>query len=122
MILLDSIEIMVYDNHTAEAWLGVKNGGVIAKKHLLDIGGVRVLLQTREDHSGPIVVNSYTVIAHKSDGAVLYVINIGNKFNEKAIQLLQDLVSGEKLTFTNIQVSYDKTRPLYVKPIEFAIE
>lgn len=121
--LVDSIEIMVYQNLIAEAWLGSKSGGVIQKSELLAIGGIICTIRTREDHSERISIQGYTVIVHKADGRVEYSVNGDGKFNEVTKDIIEQLENGEKVTFTNFRVRGNSENEKYiVNPIEFVVK
>ncbi|OQP60379.1 hypothetical protein A3860_33915 [Niastella vici] len=122
LIPYDSINVMVYENNKAEALVGVKYGGAINKRELIAIGGLIGMYRTREDHTDPIPIKTYTIIFHKSDGTIQYQVNTGNRFNEPSIRLMNELQSGEKVTFTNIQAVIEGYPPLKVNPIEFTIQ
>jgi hypothetical protein len=77
---------------------------------------------TREDHYDPVGIESYTVIFHKSDGTVQTQKNTGSRYNEPTIQIMKDLQSGERVTFTNIRISKNWRPDLEARPIEFTIQ
>lgn len=122
LIPYDSIEVMVYENNKAEAFVGVKYGGVINKRELISSGGLIGMYRSREDHTDPILIKTYTIIFHKSDGSIQYQTNTGNRFNEQSIQFMNELQPGEKITFTNIQAAIEGLPPLQTNPIEFTIK
>ena len=77
---------------------------------------------TRSNHTEPVRVENYTIVFHKSDGSVIVQKNTGNRFNEATIQIMKELQPGERITFTNIQLSGPSSWPqLEAKPVEFTI-
>lgn len=117
----DSLEVIVYENKSAEALLGTKTGGDIEKSLVVALGALIAKVSTRTTHSEPIRIKSYTIIFHKSDGTIQYYTNTGNRFNDKAFELIRELQSGERITFTNIQAECSWLPSLTVKAIEFTI-
>jgi hypothetical protein len=122
LMLYDSVEVMVYENKYAEVRIGTKLGGDMEKRMLIANSALIAGVWTRESHTDPIGIESYTVIFHKSDGTVLVQKNTGNRFNEGTIQIMKELQSGERISFTNIQLNKSSYWPeLEAKPIEFTI-
>ena len=83
---------------------------------------LRITYKTREDHSEPISVESYSIVIHKADSSILYIWNSRNIFKANSIELLRALQPGEKMTFANIKVVFGESHEIIVKPNEFTIE
>jgi hypothetical protein len=120
--LWDSVEVMVYKNRIGEARVASKTAGSMSKDQLIAYGGVTVYVHTRDDHSEPISVESYSIVIHKVDNSILYGRNYRNIFETSSIDLLQKLQPGDRITFANIRVIIAESSEIIVKPIEFTIE
>ena len=120
--IIDSIQINVFANIDPRVYLGNKGGGVISKKMVLAFGGLIARIETNEGHEESIKLNGYTVVIHKKNGTIISERNTGNRYNEKLIRLLEELQTGEKLSFINIEVQLLDLREINARPIEFSIE
>ena len=122
LVIYDSVNVMVYENRYAEVRIGIKTGGKIEQKMLVAYGALYAGIWTRSNHTEPVRVENYTIVFHKSDGSVIVQKNTGNRFNEATIQIMKELQPGERITFTNIQLSGPSSWPqLEAKPVEFTI-
>ena len=122
LVLIDSIQINVFENTNPQVYLGNKTQGSISKKMMIAMGGIIAKMEVIEGHSEPIAVQGYTVIIHKANGSIISEQNTGNRYSEKLVQLFQDLQAGEKVSFINIKVKLFDGREINARPIEFAIE
>lgn len=122
LLLIDSIRIVVYENTNPQVFLGNKNQGSVSKEMMIAMGGIIAKMETTEGHSESIAVKGYTVIVHKNNGTILSEQNAGNRYSEKLSQLFQELQTGEKVSFINIEVKIFDGRVINARPIEFSIE
>lgn len=120
--IIDSIQFNVFANIDPRVYLGNMRAGLISKKRMIALGGLNARIETYEGHEEPIKLNGYTVVIHKQNGTILSERNTGNRYNEKVIQLLGDLQTGEKVSFINIEVKLFDGREINARPIEFGIE
>ena len=120
--LFDSIEVDVNELHEAEVYIGVKKGGQIDKRELIEPGALIAQVYTTEFHSENVSIKSFTIIGTKTDGIISSKNNIGNKFTEETKKIIANLHSGDKIAFINIEVTDFLDRKLVVKPIEFVIK
>lgn len=122
LVLIDSIQINVFENTNPQVFLGYMAQGSVTKEMMIKMGGIIAKMETTEGHSEPIIVKGYTVIVHKNNGAILSEQNAGNRYSEKLSQLFQELQTGEKVSFINIKVKIFDGREINARPIEFSIE
>lgn len=122
LLLIDSINIIVFENTIPQVFLGNKSQGSVTKEQMIAMGGIIARMEVVEGHSEPIAVKGYTVIIRKNNGTILSEQNAGNRYSQKLIQLFQELQTGEKVSFINIEVKIFDGRVINARPIEFSIE
>jgi hypothetical protein len=122
MLLIDSIDIPVYEERTVEAWLGVRSGGVIAKKEAIALGGIIGREYVNDGHAEPVAIDSYMVITIGKNNSIESAQNFGNRYGTDALSLIDKMEPGDRLLFANIKAKDFSRRIISVKPLEFTLQ
>ena len=119
-VIIDKREFRVHRLPEPEPYVGNKNGGHIKKKILLVQGGIRSFICC--DFDAPVQILEYSLLVIRDTSTIGINQNIGARYTEKTIELLNRLQPNEHLLVYNLICNPPDGITTSLHPMEFIIE